>query len=103
MATQIIRAGEVIAVEIPEDLLRQANLSVGDPVEWTMSPDGELALRAPDVTQNVSEPEEGYEEWKTRQMEAGFAEIEAGHFVEGERVKEWLRSWGTDQELPPPR
>ncbi len=35
MATQIARKGRAVTVEIPEDLLRKANLSVGDAVEWT--------------------------------------------------------------------
>jgi antitoxin component of MazEF toxin-antitoxin module len=96
MATQIIRTGNAVVVEIPEDLLRQANLSVGDPVEWTLSPDGTLALQSP-------EAEDGYEEWKLRQIEAGFAAIDAGQYVDGERVNDWLRSWGTENELPPPR
>jgi antitoxin component of MazEF toxin-antitoxin module len=32
MATQIVRVDGAVTVEIPEDLLRKANLSVGDPV-----------------------------------------------------------------------
>jgi len=27
---------------------------------------------------------------------------ETGEFVSGEAVLRWLRSWGTDKELPPP-
>ena len=103
MATQIIRAGGAIAVEIPEDLLRQANLAVGDPVEWTMNPAGELALRAPGDQAEISDPEEGYEEWKAQQIEAGFAEIDAGQYIDGEKVKEWALSLGTDHPLPAPR
>lgn len=30
-------------------------------------------------------------------------QIEAGHFVRNEDMKAWLLSWGTDQELPPPK
>jgi predicted transcriptional regulator len=103
MATQIIRTGDAVAVEIPEELLRQANLSVGDPVEWTLNPAGELALRAPGIAAETPDPEEGYEEWKLQQIEAGFAAIDAGDCVDGERVRMWLQSWGTDRELPPPR
>lgn len=43
MATQIARIGDTVTVEIPEDLLRKANLAVGDPVEWTLTPTGTLA------------------------------------------------------------
>ena len=45
MATLISRIGSTVAVEIPEELLRQANLSVGDPVEWTLTAEGQLALQ----------------------------------------------------------
>ena len=31
------------------------------------------------------------------------ADIAAGRVVSNERVVEWLRSWGTDNPLPPPR
>jgi antitoxin component of MazEF toxin-antitoxin module len=101
MATQIARIGSTVAVEIPEELLRQANLAVGDPVEWTLTPAGSLALHAP---RNGDEPaiEEGYEEWSRSEIEAGFAEIEAGKCVPGEKVLEWARSLGTRDELPPP-
>jgi antitoxin component of MazEF toxin-antitoxin module len=47
MATQIARVGGAVTVEIPEELLRRANLAVGDPVEWTLTPLGTLALRPP--------------------------------------------------------
>jgi antitoxin component of MazEF toxin-antitoxin module len=96
MATQILRVGESVTVEIPEELLHQANLAVGDPVEWTLTPDGTLALQAPAV-------EEGYDEWKLRQIEAGAAAIDAGEYVDGQEVNDWLRSWGTERELPAPR
>ncbi len=29
-------------------------------------------------------------------------QIEAGHYVPHDKMKAWLLSWGTDQELPPP-
>lgn len=38
-----------------------------------------------------------------RRVEEGRADIEAGRFVEHERVAAWLRSWGTENELPPPK
>ena len=31
------------------------------------------------------------------------AEIDAGRFVTHEAVVRWLKSWGTDNELPPPK
>jgi antitoxin component of MazEF toxin-antitoxin module len=102
MATQIIRTGSAVTVEIPEEMLRQANLAVGDPVEWTLTDAGTLALQVPHA-EGLLSPDAGYEDWKLAQSESGFAQIDAGQFVEGDRVKDWLRSWGTDHEFPPPR
>lgn len=45
MSTQIARIGKTIAVEIPEELLLRANLSVGDNVNWTVTETGQVALR----------------------------------------------------------
>ena len=101
MATQIARIGGTVSVEIPEDLLRQANLSVGDSVEWTLTSAGALALRAPHAA-DASAAEGGYEEWKLAEIQAGLAEAEAGETVPHEKVIDWLRSWGTANELPPP-
>jgi antitoxin component of MazEF toxin-antitoxin module len=85
MATQIVRVDGAVTVEIPEDLLRKANLSVGDPVEWTLTPTGALALRSPrDV--NAPAAEDGYEEWRLGEIEAGLAEAEAGETVPHEKV-----------------
>lgn len=39
---------------------------------------------------------------RTETLEA-LADVEAGHFVEGEKVLDWLDSWGSDDELAPPR
>jgi antitoxin component of MazEF toxin-antitoxin module len=102
MATQIIRTGSAVAVEIPEELLRQVNLAVGDAVEWTLTPAGTLGLRTPDDAEELLGSEEGYEEWKMREIEAGFADIDSGKYVDGEKVIEWVRSLGTDHRLPPP-
>ncbi len=33
----------------------------------------------------------------------GLADIEAGRVISHEAVKRWLLSWGTDNELPPPK
>lgn len=101
MATQIARVGGAVTVEIPEELLRRANLSVGDPVEWRLTSTGNLSLRTPN---NADEPavEDGYEEWKLKQIQAGLAAADAGKTISGDKVIDWLRSWGTEDELPPP-
>lgn len=101
MSTQIARIGNTIAVAIPEELLRKANLAVGDEVEWALTPSGALALRSPREIEE-SEPSAGYEEWKLAEIREGLAEADAGETVPHEKVADWLRSWGTDHELPPP-
>lgn len=98
MATQIVRSGSAITVEIPEEVLQQANLSVGDPVEWTVTAKGALALHAP-----VESAEWGYEQWARSEIQAGANEADAGETLPNENVIEWLRSWGTSHELPPPQ
>jgi len=32
----------------------------------------------------------------------GRAQVEAGDGIPGEEMSRWLRSWGTENELPPP-
>lgn len=33
----------------------------------------------------------------------GAAALDAGDFIEQEEIEAWLKTWGTDSELPPPR
>jgi antitoxin component of MazEF toxin-antitoxin module len=99
MATQILRKGAAVSVEIPEELLRKAKLAVGDAVEWTLGPSGELALRLPGAKPAV-QPD--YDEWARSEILAGLAEHEAGQGVGNEKVLAWLKSWGSEHELPPP-
>ena len=33
----------------------------------------------------------------------GLADLDAGRVISHEAVARWLRSWGTDNELPPPK
>lgn len=41
--------------------------------------------------------------WQVEEIERALREADAGGpFIEHERVVEWLKSWGTGQELPPP-
>ena len=101
MGTQIARVGGTVTVEIPEELPQRANLAVGDSVEWTLTPTGSLALRTPNTIDETA-LEDGYEEWALAKIGAGLAECEQGKTVPGEKVIDWLRSWGTPNELPPP-
>jgi predicted transcriptional regulator len=97
MATQIVRKDAAVTVEIPEELLKEARLSVGDQVEWTLTPSGALALHA-----SGGPPAADYEAWKQEEILAGLSELDAGDSVGGEKVSEWLRSWSSEHELPPP-
>ena len=101
MTTQIARKGSTVTIEIPEELLREARLSVGDSVEWRLTPAGTLILHG--HVMDSKQVEDDYEKWKLGEIEAGLVEFEAGESIPGDVVNEWLRSWGTEKELPPPR
>ena len=42
MTTRIVRVGNTLTVEIPEELVAQADLPVGEPVEWV--PNGSRSI-----------------------------------------------------------
>ena len=44
MSTQIVRVGNTLTVEIPEKLVAQAALAVGEPLEWVANGTGSIAL-----------------------------------------------------------
>jgi antitoxin component of MazEF toxin-antitoxin module len=44
MTTKIVRVGNTLTVEIPEELVTQAALPVGEPVEWVANGAGSIAL-----------------------------------------------------------
>ena len=44
MTTRIVRVGNTLTVEIPEELVAQAALPVGEPVEWVANGSGSIAL-----------------------------------------------------------
>ncbi len=43
------------------------------------------------------------ESWEHQHICSGLAELERGEGMSGERVTEWLNSWGTENELPAPK
>lgn len=43
------------------------------------------------------------QEWQLKQLKAGISDLNSGKSASGERVAEWLGSWGRGDELPPPR
>ena len=47
MTTQIVRVGNTLTVEISEELVDQADLPVGEPVEWVSNGKGSLTLVKP--------------------------------------------------------
>jgi antitoxin component of MazEF toxin-antitoxin module len=44
MTTRIVRVGNTLTVEIPEELATEAALPVGEPVEWVRNGSGGIAL-----------------------------------------------------------
>jgi predicted transcriptional regulator len=38
-----------------------------------------------------------------RETLEGLADVEAGRVIDGDKVMAWIESWGSDNELPPPR
>lgn len=44
MTTRIVRSGNVLTVEIPEELVTLADLLVGEPMEWIPNGSGGLTL-----------------------------------------------------------
>jgi len=44
MTTRIVRVGNTLTVEIPEELAAEASLPVGEPVEWVRNGRGSIAL-----------------------------------------------------------
>jgi predicted transcriptional regulator len=89
MTTRIVRVGTTLTVEIPEELVEQASLPVGEPMEWIVNGSGSIALVSADRPEH-------------RRVRAGLAELEAGKGIAHERVTHWLDSWGTESELPAP-
>lgn len=90
MRTRIVRVGNTLTVEIPEDLVVQASLPVGEPVEWVVNGSGSIALVSSDG-------------WKHKHIRAGLADLEAGKKISHEHVTDWLDSWGTENELSAPK
>jgi antitoxin component of MazEF toxin-antitoxin module len=90
MTTRIVRVGNTLTVEIPEELVAQASLPVGGPVEWVANGTGSIALVSPSSAEH-------------RHIRVGLADLEAGRKVPNERVSEWLDSWGTENEMPAPK
>jgi len=90
MTTRIIRVGNTLTVEIPEDLVAEASLLVGEPVEWVSNGNGTISLVSPDSREH-------------RHIRTGLAELDAGKGIPNESVMAWLDGWGTENESSAPR
>ena len=42
-------------------------------------------------------------DWQIEAIREGIADADAGRVIDHEPVAAWLESWGTENELPPPR
>ncbi|MDN3513310.1 MAG: CopG family ribbon-helix-helix protein [Candidatus Brocadia sp.] len=42
-------------------------------------------------------------EWQIRAIEKAVKSADKGHFVDHEEVVKWVESWGTTEELEPPK
>jgi len=90
MTTRIVRVGNTLTVEIPEALVAQASLPVGEPLQWVPNGNGSIALVSAESREHIH-------------IREGLAELKAGKALSHERVAEWLDSWGTENELPAPK
>ena len=42
------------------------------------------------------------QEWQLAAIREGLADAERGALIDHDEIEAWVRSWGTDDELPPP-
>ncbi len=56
------------------------------------------------VVQKALSERQDLEEWKRKKIDAAITSADngEGYFVEHDRVKEWLMSWGAEKEKPHP-
>lgn len=47
--------------------------------------------------------QESQDQQMYRQTLEGLADVEAGRVIDGDQVRSWIKSWGSDNERPPPR
>ena len=111
MTTRILRVGNTLTVEVPEELLAKTGFSAGEAVEWVVAEGGGLSLvpSAQPVSNAIVDPKymreipAGDDEAAILAgIRAGQTDFEAGRFVSNDRVMAWLDSWGTENELPMP-
>jgi RHH-type rel operon transcriptional repressor/antitoxin RelB len=42
-------------------------------------------------------------EWQVARIKAAMEDLDRGEFIEHDAVRKWVESWGTDNELEPPK
>ena len=42
-------------------------------------------------------------EWQIARIKAAMEDLDRGEFIEHDAVRKWVESWGTDNELEPPK
>jgi hypothetical protein len=111
MTTKIVRVGNTLAVEVPEELLAGTGFAAGDSVEWIVTDGGRLSLvpSLPPLPAISCDPGPLHELPGANDaagimagIRAGQADFAAGRFVPHDRVMEWLDSWGAENELSIP-
>lgn len=84
----------------------QTDLTLRLPAQLVARLEAFAALTGGSASSHVEEaliPFLDYEEWKYAAVAAAVKEADAGGpFIEHERVEAWVKSWGTDHELPRP-
>lgn len=90
-----MQKSEVVRARIPESL-KQEFETAATTRGWSLS----HAIRQL-MQQYVAQEKERVHR-RTETLEA-LADVEAGRVVEGEKVMDWLDSWGSEDELAPPR
>jgi antitoxin component of MazEF toxin-antitoxin module len=72
MTTRIVRSGNTLTVEIPEELVAKAALPVGEPVEWVPNGSGSLAL----VSSSISSVRKNPADMTLQELMEGLSEGE---------------------------
>jgi len=80
-----------LTIRLPEDQIRRLE----ELAETTRRSSSALAAEA--VANYLK-----YQKWKAGAIEEGLEDLRAGRVISHDRVVQWLDSWGTENELPPP-
>jgi predicted transcriptional regulator len=76
-------------------------VDAGDPPETEEEKQDRLAWEA-ELAAETEEQKQRRLAWEAEMIAEAEAELAAGFYVDGNEVLAWLKSVGTDHELPPP-